>query len=133
MAMYGTRSVVLVLLLVLAGCASSAAGSGSQRNSDVLTQEEMQEKHHTNAFDAIQSLRPVWLRDRGPQSLTLSTAGQLVVLLDGINVGGVSALRQIRVTEVQTLRYYSASNASSRFGAQANGGPVIFVESSTRL
>jgi hypothetical protein len=71
--------------------------------------------------DAIRRFRPSWLRNRGPDQ-------EVVVVLDGMRQGGIQTLHQISVSNVQRVRFLSASDATTAYGTGVWGG-VIEVES----
>ena len=54
-------STVIGLALCLSACASGGTG-GTRLSRDVLTQAQLAETGHLNAYDAIRSLQPRWLR-----------------------------------------------------------------------
>jgi hypothetical protein len=92
----------------------------------VITRAEIAEATWaTNAFDLVQRLRPNFLRVSGPTNV--SGAPQTpVVRLDNQELGDHGALRQIQPSSVQEIRYYSAAEATARFGG-IRGRPVIEV------
>ena len=117
------RLVSSGLLLLLLGCASSGeSSSGSTR--DTLTQADLQETSEETLYEAIQRLRPRWLRARGA-NLEGRTLPQ--VFVDGSPRGDASVLRQIRVLDVTDVRFLSASDAATRYGTRAGTDGVILV------
>jgi hypothetical protein len=124
-------SLVVVLLGVLAGCASAPAAetaAAPRRQANLITYEEIQSRAQArDAFDAIQALRPNWLRPRGQQSLSDPTAGTVVVYLDGARFGGPDALRQVAVQNILSAQYLNAGDATARFGTGHTGGVILIV------
>ena len=113
------------LLVLLLGCASSGeSSSGSTR--DTLTRADLLETSEETLYEAIQRLRPRWLRARGA-NLDGRTLPQ--VFVDGSPRGDASVLRQIRVLDVTDVRFLSAIDAATVYGTLAAAGGVIQVRS----
>ena len=126
------RSSLLLLLAVATACGGTAGGGASSgevaptRQSDVLTHQEIEGTQGlTTAMDAVQRLRPRFFRNSGPRSLRAAESGPSV-RIDNEMVGGVEALRTIAISEIQEIRFYSAVDATARFGG-INGRPVIHI------
>jgi hypothetical protein len=97
-----------------------------RRDPNVITRAEIdQAVWATNAFDLVQRLRPNYLRITGPTSWS-GASQAAIVRLDDQDLGDFGALRQIQVSSVQEIRYYSASEATAKFGGR-HGRPVIAV------
>jgi hypothetical protein len=125
-------AVGLVLALAFGlGCAACAS-AGDERDyvprahPDYLTIQELDARTHDNAFDAVQALRPHWIRQRGRVSLNNPRAGEVVIYMDGTRAGGLDFLRRLHVANVAGMQYFSASEATTRFGTGHAGG-VIYV------
>ena len=109
---------LLLLLLTAAGCASSGGSSdGPRRNSNVLTFEELQEVNNLSVYDAIQRLRPQWLRARTPGALP-------VVFMNGSEFGALNTLRSIQTGDVEQIRYRNGRDATTRYGTGYGGGSI---------
>ena len=104
----------------------------SQHNSYVLTAEEIANIHGKggSAFDAVQALRPRWLRARNTyfdgsnRNAPVRSEGAHVYLNDH-DQGDAEYLKTIPVELVAELQYLSASEAGARFGP--TDGPAIVV------
>lgn len=116
-----------LLVVLTVGCASGPhpSGSGSARN--VLTSEQLSEPSilNMNAHQAIQRLRPRWLQSRS--SGAGGTRTEPVVFLNGSRYGAVSTLRSIRVSAVESMRYLSAGDATTRWGTGFDGGVILIT------
>jgi hypothetical protein len=125
------RSTLFVLALAAAGgtavgCATSGATSSAPRgSSDVITQAELARVEAVTLRQAIERLRPNFLRSRGPSSITDQTAGAIIVYLDETRMGGLDALENIPVTEVREVRKLNASEATQRYGTGHAGGVIV--------
>ena len=112
----------LLLLLALttscmfAACATAAKSASGGGNGSTLTQAQLEKATSENLYDALVKLRPAWLSSRGPTSITNSSPTSVDVFMDGNIVGTADFLRELRVTDVSLVRYWSAGEASARFG-----------------
>jgi len=113
------------LMIGLAGCASGGSGSsgggsggGGGGNTTRLTAEQLTDHQDLDLFQVIRQLRARWLTSRG--------RGTPVVVVDGApRQGGIEELRSLRVSDVQELRYMSASDATTRFGTGYEAGAIL--------
>jgi hypothetical protein len=74
-----------------------------------------------NLFDALQRLRPGFLRARSTGS---NTNAYPVVYVDGMRRGGIDFLRSISSNSVQEVRYLSAIDATTRYGLNIEAGVI---------
>jgi len=143
-----TRRTLAGLLLVAGACASQsktaapAAGTGTaarpstprqSRNPNVISREELQDPTiaGNDAETAIRQLRPAFFRSRGPQSFSNATAGQVQISQDYGPLQPLSQLRALDTRSLVEVRYLDSNDAQTRFGINANGGPVIVLLTST--
>ena len=108
--------MTLLLALVLASCASGTGGS-SGGNPDVLTMEELATVQSSNVYEAVQQLRPRWLRARDARETVR-------VVVNGAPQGSVEELRGISLGTVESLRYRDAREATMRYGTGFGGGAI---------
>jgi len=136
-----------VLALGTAACASSstsssgtaAATSGPKPTPTLITSDEIARVSVQNAYEVVQKLRPSMLRQRQVASAngqggmaadapaktgTTVNSGALVVYVDGTRLGDVDQLRGIPATSIASLRYYSASEAQTKWGSGHPGGAI---------
>lgn len=120
-------AVALLLLVGLAGCASSGGARGaSSGDSDVLTEEEMADWATQDLYSVVQRLRPRWLQARAPA--TVQGRQSITIFLDGIRQNGdPDILRNLRTSEIQEVRYMNARDATTRFGTDMTGGALLVV------
>jgi hypothetical protein len=132
----------LALLLVLTACSKPAATTASipkpsasreQRNPDVISRAELQDPTiaGTDAMTAIRQLRPAFFRTRGPQSFSNAAAGLTQISQDYGPLQPVTNLSAIDARSLVEVRFLNAVDAQSRFGINANGGPVIVLLTSS--
>jgi len=134
------RRILGVILVLTAACsgskpaasASSAptpSASREARNPDVISLNELQDPTiaGTDAMTAIRQLRPAFFRTRGPQSFSNTKAGQTQISQDFGPLQPVDNLKGIDARSLVDVRFLNAVDAQSRFGINANGGPVIVL------
>jgi hypothetical protein len=109
----------LVLAVFVVGCATTGeAGTRTDRNQ--LLADEIQTRQFTSAYDAVQALRPQWLRTRVQDG----TVANVVVYVDNTRAGGTGFLRTMEATAVVSMRYLNPSEASTRYGRGHSGGVI---------
>lgn len=101
--------IVTALLFLLTGCASTSEQGSTNRRSDVITLEELQEVKVNNLYEAIQRLRPRWLQARSQQSF--NTPSQIVVYQNQTNLGGFEALRSLGTDAAHSIQFMDGPTA----------------------
>lgn len=119
-------TMTLLLLLVLAGCTTSSGGSSEpRRNRNILTESELSSMLQFTAWDAVQRLRPMWMRPGGVRN-SANPAGQYPhVFVDGAPYGQMEILRSLRVINIREMRYISSTDATIRYGGEYGGGVIL--------
>jgi len=126
--------------LVIEGCAPAtqippdAARRGS---GNVITAEEIARENVSSAFEAVERLRPQFLRSRGKTSTDSrdepTTAQPLpVVYMDETRFGGIASLRDIPVSDIKEIRYISPSDATTMWGTGHANGVIQIVRAMRR-
>jgi hypothetical protein len=117
-----TRTMETMMIgFALAACVSGGAMTPDTDRS-VITAPELVNSGAAHAHEAIQRLRPEYLRTRGPSSVLNPTAMGPAVFVDGMLLGGVDILADIPIGELARIKYFSAWDATTRFGSgYANG------------
>ncbi|MEX2471449.1 MAG: hypothetical protein WEA34_04675, partial [Gemmatimonadota bacterium] len=118
-------SMVLLLVALSVGACATTGGSGGGASSDTLTGEQLIEARHTDLLEAVQNLRPTWIRGRGANSINSSS--EVIVFLNGAPYGTVSDLRSIPLDAVVDVRFLSASEAGARYGTLAGSSGLLLV------
>ncbi|MGH7530530.1 MAG: carboxypeptidase-like regulatory domain-containing protein [Gemmatimonadales bacterium] len=106
------------------GPPDSADERPARRIQDLLLEDEFHGTTATDAYELVRQYRPSWLRWRGPSSIRNPNAGRLQVYVGGMHWGDVVLLRQIPIGDVLGLQYYSATEATTRFGTGHSGGVI---------
>lgn len=136
-------------LAVTAGCASKAAETTTEasatpvsgapaaaartRNTNTITASELAESGAQNLYQAVQILRPQWLRARPRTTMGASSsrtggassADATVVYLDQTKYGGLTTMHQLTLGGVQEMRFYDGVEATNRFGTGHTAGAIV--------
>ena len=90
---------------------------------NVLTLQELSESSAPNAYEIVRQLRPYWLRPRGPVSAR-NPSPEIPVYLDDVRIGAIRELERIPRTTIKEMRYYTASDATNRWGTGHARGAI---------
>ncbi len=102
------------LLLTAIACASSGSRSTRQSSSDKLTHTELATSNAANAYDAINRLRPNWLRVSGTASIGGGVRSQLVlVYIDNQRAEDLYALKNISTGMVESAQWIDATRMAT--------------------
>lgn len=123
------RALPVLGLVVLA-----ATPLQSQRNSDVITAEEIDrlQGRPSTAYDAVEMLRPRWLKVR--EAFGLAPSGDLVraegphVYLNDRDQGDVEYLKTIPAERVMEMHWLSANHAAILYGPTSSPGIVVTLK-----
>jgi hypothetical protein len=112
--------------------ATSPSGGPAKSTPSLLIAEDLRKTDAQNLGDAIQRLRPEWLRRgsaRAANSMgtSRSAAEPLVVWIDNNRAGGVEILAQMQISNVRSVQYFTPSEAESRFGTGNSSGAIQIV------
>jgi len=124
-----TRLAMFFLLTIIAGaCTTSSGGSRApRRDRNLLTLEELAPVDAFTAWDAVQRLRPMWLRPGGIRNSANPAGHYPQVFVDGSPYGSLDSLRRFRVSDIEEIRYVNATDATIRYGGQFQGGVILIV------
>lgn len=140
-------ALALAIGMTAAACASSGSGSATQsgaqratRSPNLITQAELDATDATDAYQAIQRLRPQMLQaKRGPTTMAAGTtqgggamADEIQVYVDNQRFGTLSALSSIPKSEIREIRWLSASEATQRFGTGNAAGAIVLTRRTSR-
>ena len=117
------RYVYVLAVATLLGCAS-ASSSGARREPNVITEQDIAAIPVTNAYDAIERLRPLFLRSRGKTSINTPGTQYATVYVDGVRYGDLNSLKNILASHVFDIRHYNGAEAQSKFGLQNTAGVI---------
>lgn len=128
-----TRRIALVLMsLLTVGSAAAAchkapdvALPGSADN--VITRDELDSAGAASVYDAIARRHALFFRDRGTSSLYGNNVTHAVVFIGDQYYGEIPTLRNLPVERFQSVRYYTGTEAASRFGSQYHAGVIQLI------
>lgn len=121
------RAVSTVVAASVTGCAMTPAGSTSS-NRNRISGGELAATNSQMVYEALELIRPEWLRGRGPVSLTDATEARPNVYMNGTRMGDLDYLREVYVTDVAELRYWPAGEAGARFGMGNPRGVIEIIQ-----
>ena len=105
--------VLAAALPLLVACAPGPRPEPTSRlHPDILTRAELLETGATDAYEAVQRLRPRWLVVRsGMRSFSLET--EVVVFQDQVFLGNQDALRRMGIEGIYEIRYLDGATAKA--------------------
>jgi hypothetical protein len=124
-------SAAVMTAIVLATCGPLAPAStpADARGADDLTQEDLAD--YSTVLEAVQALRPIWLRERTPLVLSprsgTERANPVWIYWDGTRLGDPSYLGRIATSQVSRVVHYDARTASVRWGISHENGVIYLV------
>jgi endo-1,4-beta-xylanase len=92
---------------------------------NLLTQEELLAKDFQNVYDALEALRPFWLRARGPNRLDPNASPTVKVYLDNVKLGAVSELKMQSIRNLRRVYFLTGPEAQARYGVEHENGAVV--------
>jgi len=140
-------AITALVFPIIAACASGGAGGGqpsparpgatasgetARSTAYILIADDLRKTDAQNLGDAIQRLRPEWLRRGSARAANSagtmhSAAEPLVVWIDNNRAGGIEILAQMQISNVSSVRYFSPSEAESRFGTGNSSGAIQII------
>jgi hypothetical protein len=129
------RLAHIALAAVMAtSCASGGSSDPSTRpertrsGANVLTQEDLARTEAPTALQVVQQLRPAWLRSRGDFSASPSSRpADIIVYVDDVRFGTWRDLEQVSRNSIREMRYYSATEATTRWGTGHSLGAIVVI------
>lgn len=119
-------SVAVAAAALVSGCATATDAAGSSSRT-LITSQDLAETNAQTAYDAVRVLQPHWLGSRGPTSITDMTPTRVSIVVNGVEVGDASYLRNVSVVDVSELRYYEPGVAAARFGMGHQRGVIEVI------
>jgi hypothetical protein len=137
--------VAVALLAVSAACASAAGGgTGGAGGRGIILLDEITASGAADAYTLVQSARPQWLRvrgdmGRGENTVSMgmddprtgerttaegSAARSPSVYLNNARMGTAETLRQIPLTGVRYVRWFTPAEANLRWGTGNTYGAI---------
>lgn len=118
-----SRTFLLLVATIALACAP-ASGRGPVRNQNYIAGEELAATNYSNLYDAIQALRPNFLRSRGRNSFDPDQSEHPVVYLDGQRFGELAILKSMSPHRVLAIRSLSGPDATTKYGTNNTSGVI---------
>ena len=132
--------LVLVITSVLSACASSTNtpfGEGGETalraaggSSTLIVRAQLDRFTGRSAWEAVETVKPRWLQIQRGTSIVFGPA-YARVMIDGVARGELDELHRLSAENIETMRYLSAPDATTRYGTGFPGG-VIEVTTTAR-
>jgi hypothetical protein len=113
---------------IVMACASAGTPGGvAAHDANLITRAEIASISATNAYDAVERLRPQFFRSHGSTSYATRDPGLPTVYLNKQRYGDISTLKQIDVGAIREIRYYSPAQATNRFSVGSPSGAIEVI------
>lgn len=122
-----TLAIAAAAVLVACGGASSRGARQPRPSPDVLTRADLEPLAGITARQAIERLRPRFLRSRGTTSIMNANADRIWVYVDNARLGGIEVLDQLQVHDIGEIRYLNGPDATNRFGMGHTAGAIVIT------
>ncbi len=119
------RTVATLLLAVAMTTACASTGAGHRTTHNRITFEELQRSDQTNALDVIKSMRPQWLRTRGPT--TIMGSDPVMLYIDGMRMDYIDELQNVPRMNIQEIRFYPGPEAQAKWGLNHTNGAIEVI------
>ena len=125
----GMLVLALAVAISAAACGGGSSAASAPRNSSLISIDELQSDaiQSLSVHDAIQRLRPTWLRARGATSVNSGVSQFPSVLMNGSIDHNLDRLRSMRVTDVGEIRFIDSRDATTRYGTGLVNGLIEVV------
>jgi hypothetical protein len=106
----------------------AASTAPARTSSDIITAEDLRDGNFRDVYQAVERLRPQFLRSRGTVSARGGNEGSFpVVCVDEQRLGALSSMRGLPVENVREIRYVAARDATTRWGTGYTAGVILVV------
>lgn len=89
--------------------------------------EEIRGRGVKTAREAVELLRPEWLRGRGTHVIGENSEQTLQVYLDDVRLGGVRFLADVPAQTIRSIHFFDAAAATLRWGAGHSHGVILII------
>ena len=124
-AVQGAPSVPSPTASPTASPASAAATARS--NGDVISAEEIRGGQFRDVYNAVERLRPQFLRSRGATSARDVDGNLPIVFVDEQRLGAVASMRGLPIDNVREIRFIPPRDATTRWGTGYTAGVIMVV------
>jgi hypothetical protein len=124
-----TAAISAAMIVVAAGCAGGnrSGERPAAHERYLIIEEELRElEERTPLLQAVQRLRPAWLRGRG-QTRLQGADDPVVIYINNQRAGGPDVLLRWVASEARELHFLDAITATQRFGTGHTSGAIVVV------
>jgi hypothetical protein len=121
------RVLLSVLALLLVACASDPNTGQIRRDRNLISAEEIAAEPIVTAHELVSRLRPNWLRNRGPTSITRGGPTTPLVYIDEVRTGGLDSLYRISSQIIREIRFINGRDATTKWGLDHGGGVIMVL------
>ena len=139
--MRSERTLIALAAVALFGVACASGGGSSASTATqasatrgaavpsryLVTEQELEQAGDRSAYEALEQVRPSFLRSRDTQTESNPIPKPVDVYVNGGRAGGIDALQSIRAGMVKEMRFYEPQEANVKFGTGHNGGVIAVI------
>jgi hypothetical protein len=118
------RLPLLAVVLLAVGCAPARNAIPGDYNAYTISEAELRNSSTQTAYEAVVKLRPNFLNYQAPTSVSNPTPGQPVVYVNEQFAGDVTLLSQLRVSQIESIKFFKPTDAMIRYGTDRTGGVI---------
>ena len=115
--------IILALLLASAGCGSARSSTAKRTDRSIITQEQIEQHHFTNAYEAVEALHSNWLITKVTDSF--AAPSQIRVYVNATFFGGIETLRTINPNTIRAIQHFDGVAATARWGLDHGQGVIL--------
>lgn len=127
--------ILAAVLLGTAACGTKGVSIESQdpeatevrRRPNRITAAELADLQHLNVGEAIERLRPRWLRSRSREDNFGEAEIPLAIFVNNFYRGGPNELSLLRVSNIERIQFLNERQSYQRFGPEHRSGAVLIT------
>jgi hypothetical protein len=113
--------------LLMLGACNGQPSHVAPRDRNLITADEIARSNASNAYEAVERLRPGFLRTRGVESIQHPEPPTPMIYLDGMRYGPLQTLSTVPAMGILSIQYLNAVDATQRFGMGHAGGAILIT------
>lgn len=119
----GFASFSLLFLTAASGCASIQPPIlDSQTDPFLIRFEELHATPYPSAYEAVEDLRPLWIRSRGRRAM--GGPQDITVYLDQVRFGTIQSLMSVPTESVEAIEWVDPATATERWGKDHSAAAI---------
>lgn len=122
--------ITLGCAVIMAACATAATPKPAGSSPDLISSAEIVASGSSNAYEAINRIRPNWFRARGTARMVNGNIASqnIAVFVDGQRLGDVASLSTLSTTGLKSMQWLDAARAAtmlSGLGSEPISGAIL--------